>query len=63
MTFAATIMTLHAEMFPGPLGVYLSGRALEDGKWSLDNDGHYSQCDVFALHVDTRRKGGVNFTT
>ena len=36
MTFAATILTLYPEMFPGPLGVSLAGRALEDGAWSLE---------------------------
>jgi tRNA (guanine37-N1)-methyltransferase len=36
MTFAATILTLYPEMFPGPLGVSLAGRALNEGKWSLD---------------------------
>ena len=36
MTFAATILTLYPEMFPGPLGVSLAGRALEDGKWSCE---------------------------
>ena len=36
MTFAAAILTLYPEMFPGPLGVSLAGRALEEGKWSLD---------------------------
>ncbi|HWI85928.1 MAG TPA: tRNA (guanosine(37)-N1)-methyltransferase TrmD [Sphingomonas sp.] len=36
MTFAATILTLYPEMFPGPLGVSLAGRALAEGKWSLD---------------------------
>jgi tRNA (guanine37-N1)-methyltransferase len=36
MTFAATVLTLYPEMFPGPLGVSLAGRALTDGKWSLD---------------------------
>ncbi len=36
MTFAATILTLYPEMFPGPLGVSLAGRAREEGKWSLD---------------------------
>jgi tRNA G37 N-methylase TrmD len=36
MTFAATVLTLYPEMFPGPLGVSLAGRALEEGKWSLD---------------------------
>jgi len=36
MTFAATILTLYPEMFPGPLGISLAGRALSEGKWSLD---------------------------
>ena len=36
MTFRATILTLYPEMFPGPLGVSIAGRALADGKWSLD---------------------------
>ena len=36
MTFAATILTLYPEMFPGPLGVSLAGRARDEGKWSLD---------------------------
>ncbi len=35
MTFAATILTLYPEMFPGPLGISLAGRALDEGKWSL----------------------------
>ncbi len=35
MTFAATVLTLYPEMFPGPLGVSLAGRALADGAWSL----------------------------
>ena len=36
MTFAAKILTLYPEMFPGPLGLSLAGRALAEGKWSLD---------------------------
>ncbi len=35
MTFAATVLTLYPEMFPGPLGISLAGRALAEGKWSL----------------------------
>ncbi|WP_394728040.1 tRNA (guanosine(37)-N1)-methyltransferase TrmD [Altererythrobacter sp. GH1-8] len=34
MTFAATILTLYPEMFPGPLGVSLAGKALERGDWT-----------------------------
>jgi tRNA (guanine37-N1)-methyltransferase len=36
MTFAATVLTLYPEMFPGPLGISLAGRALEEGTWSLE---------------------------
>jgi tRNA (guanine37-N1)-methyltransferase len=36
MTFHATIITLYPEMFPGPLGGSLAGRAREEGKWSLE---------------------------
>ncbi len=36
MSFAATVLTLYPEMFPGPLGHALAGRALERGAWSLD---------------------------
>ena len=32
----ATVLTLFPEMFPGQLGESLAGRALEEGKWSLD---------------------------
>lgn len=34
MIFAATILTLYPEMFPGPLGASLAGKALERGDWS-----------------------------
>ncbi|MEO6092687.1 MAG: tRNA (guanosine(37)-N1)-methyltransferase TrmD [Novosphingobium sp.] len=36
MTFAATVLTLYPQMFPGPLGLSLAGRALAEGRWSLD---------------------------
>ena len=36
MTFRATVLTLFPEMFPGPLGASLAGRALGDGIWSLE---------------------------
>ena len=32
----ATVLTLFPEMFPGPLGVSLIGKAHENGLWSLD---------------------------
>jgi tRNA (guanine37-N1)-methyltransferase len=36
MTFACQILTLYPEMFPGPLGQSIAGRALTEGKWSCD---------------------------
>jgi tRNA (guanine37-N1)-methyltransferase len=36
MTWPATILTLYPEMFPGPLGLSLAGRALSERIWSLD---------------------------
>lgn len=36
MSWNATILTLYPEMFPGPLGHSLAGRALSEGTWSLD---------------------------
>ena len=36
MTFSAAVLTLYPEMFPGPLGVSLAGRALERGDWSCE---------------------------
>jgi tRNA (guanine37-N1)-methyltransferase len=34
MTFLTQILTLYPEMFPGPLGISLAGRALTEGKWA-----------------------------
>ena len=35
MTWRATVLTLFPEMFPGPLGHSLAGKALARGDWSL----------------------------
>jgi tRNA (guanine37-N1)-methyltransferase len=34
--WSATILTLFPEMFPGPLGISLLGKALANGLWSLE---------------------------
>src|SRR3982751_601071 len=34
--WAATVLTLFPEMFPGPLGISLLGKGLSNGLWSLD---------------------------
>ena len=36
MSFAASIITLFPEAFPGTLGLSLIGKALREGAWSLD---------------------------
>lgn len=36
MTWRAQVLTLYPEMFPGPLGVSLAGRALAQAHWSLE---------------------------
>jgi tRNA (guanine37-N1)-methyltransferase len=36
MSWSATVLTLFPEMFPGPLGVSLLGKALEKKLWSLE---------------------------
>lgn len=34
--WCASVLTLYPDMFPGPLGFALAGRALREGIWSLD---------------------------
>ena len=34
--WTATVLTLFPEVFPGPLGVSLAGKALDRGVWRLD---------------------------
>jgi tRNA (guanine37-N1)-methyltransferase len=36
MIWRATVLTLFPEMFPGPLGVSLAGKALASGLWALE---------------------------
>lgn len=36
MSFRASVLTLYPEMFPGPLGHALAGRAQINGVWALD---------------------------
>lgn len=36
MSWRAQIVTLYPEMFPGPLGHSLAGRALAEGRWALE---------------------------
>ncbi len=34
--WTATVLTLFPEMFPGPLGHSLAGRALKNGDWAME---------------------------
>ena len=38
--WTARVLTLFPEMFPGPLGHSLTGRALADGLWRLEPRRH-----------------------
>jgi tRNA (guanine37-N1)-methyltransferase len=59
MSFTATILTLFPEMFPGPLGVSLAGKALANGVWSLDiRDIRDSATDRHRTVDDTPAGGG-----
>jgi tRNA (guanine37-N1)-methyltransferase len=49
MTWRASVLTLYPDMFPGPLGLSLAGRALQDGRWSLD------VTDIRAFATDRHR--------
>src|SRR5512145_1883422 len=35
MSWRATVLTIFPEMFPGPLGLSLAGKALAESKWEL----------------------------
>src|ERR1700759_4042693 len=55
----ATILTLFPEMFPGPLGVSLSGKALTSGIWALEaRDIGASATDKHRSVDDTPAGGG-----
>jgi tRNA (guanine37-N1)-methyltransferase len=55
----ATVLTLFPEMFPGPLGVSLAGRALISGLWALEaRDIRDSATDKHRSVDDTPAGGG-----
>jgi tRNA (guanine37-N1)-methyltransferase len=59
MTFRATVLTLYPEMFPGPLGVSLAGKALAEQTWSLEvRDIRASATDRHRSVDDTPAGGG-----
>jgi tRNA (guanine37-N1)-methyltransferase len=55
----ATVLTLFPEMFPGPLGVSLAGKALSSGLWALEaRDIRDSATDKHRSVDDTPAGGG-----
>src|SRR5258708_4904887 len=59
MTWRATVLTLFPEMFPGPLGVSLAGKALTSGLWRLEaHDIRDSATDRHRSVDDTPAGGG-----
>jgi tRNA (guanine37-N1)-methyltransferase len=59
MAWRATVLTLFPEMFPGPLGVSLAGKALASGLWALEaRDIRDSATDRHRSVDDTPAGGG-----
>src|ERR1700742_5161822 len=59
MTWRATVLTLFPEMFPGPLGISLAGKALSSGLWLLEaRDIRASATDKHRSVDDTPAGGG-----
>jgi tRNA (guanine37-N1)-methyltransferase len=59
MSWRATVLTLFPEMFPGPLGVSLAGKALASGLWALEaRDIRDSATDRHRSVDDTPAGGG-----
>ncbi len=59
MPFLATVLTLYPDMFPGPLGLSMAGRGLQDGIWSLQAcDIRKHAADKHASVDDTPAGGG-----
>ena len=57
--WSATVLTLFPEMFPGPLGVSLAGKALASGIWALETrDVRASATDKHRSVDDTPAGGG-----
>ena len=59
MTWRASVLTLFPEMFPGPLGISLAGKALAGNIWSLEaQDIRASTADKHRTVDDTPSGGG-----
>ena len=58
MTWRAVVLTLFPEMFPGPLGHSLAGRALERGDWALETTNIRDYAEDRHATVDDSPFGG-----
>ena len=58
MTWAATVLTVQPDMFPGPLGVSLSGKALAEKRWSLEAVNLHNHATSRYGSVDDTPAGG-----
>ncbi|MGU3496957.1 tRNA (guanosine(37)-N1)-methyltransferase TrmD [Xanthobacteraceae bacterium A53D] len=57
-TFRASVLTLYPEMFPGPLGHALAGRALANGLWALEAEQIRDHAQDKHRSVDDTPAGG-----
>ncbi|MCP5083818.1 MAG: tRNA (guanosine(37)-N1)-methyltransferase TrmD [Alphaproteobacteria bacterium] len=58
MSWAATVLTLYPEIFPGPLGHSLAGRALKEEIWSLETVNIRDHANDKHATVDDTPAGG-----
>lgn len=58
MTWRASVLTLFPEMFPGPLGVSLAGKALANNLWSCEASDIRAVATDRHRTVDDRPSGG-----
>jgi tRNA (guanine37-N1)-methyltransferase len=54
----ATVLTIFPEMFPGPLGISLAGKALASGLWALETSDIRDQATDKHRSVDDTPAGG-----
>src|SRR5437588_4700816 len=58
MTFRASVLTLYPDMFPGPLGISLAGKALQERIWSLEATNIRALATAKHRSVDDTPAGG-----
>ncbi|MEM6914536.1 MAG: tRNA (guanosine(37)-N1)-methyltransferase TrmD, partial [Pseudomonadota bacterium] len=58
MSFSLGVVSLYPDMFPGPLGAGVIGRAKTDGRWSLVIENPRDHADDKHHTVDDTPAGG-----